>query len=231
MVTIPPITHVKWPAYYRIIASRFPPIDLFERIAPPEDWEILAEIESLTNPRIRDSIGKISLVPPQERVSGLGAAYVMAPFVHVSPDRPSRFSDGTRFGVLYAARDFDTALREVVYHREVFHGNTRDSHLVTEERVLKGSLDATLHDIRNGWETCHHPTDYMASQQLAARLKDQGSNGILYKSVRHPSGENVAAFRPKVMGIPIQTKHISLHWNGQRIDKYFDYERELWLTL
>ena len=79
------VTNIEWQPCYRIIPSRFPPIDLFERIAPPEDWEALIALESLTNDRIRQEVGDISLVPVEERVSGPGASVVMAAFTHLNP--------------------------------------------------------------------------------------------------------------------------------------------------
>ena len=229
----PPRSRIQWKGYHRIISSRFPPIDLFERVSPAEDWEVLAEIEGLTNQRLRQSYGDISLVPPTRRVSGPGASYTMAPFVHVSPDRPSRFSDGNEFGVFYAAQDFATAVLEIAYHRAKFFAATNDEPLKTEERVLKGSIDATLHDIRaDKWKDAHHPNDYSTSQVLAKKLRnEEDSNGIIYNSVRKPGGQNFATFWPDVMDIPIQTKHIGYHWNGIYVDKYFDYETEAWIDL
>jgi len=89
-----PVTDVAWERGVRIIRSVFPPIDLFEDIAAPEDWPLLISAEQKTNPRLMDSIGNLDLIPPERRVGGAGASYLMAPFTHTSPDRPSRFSDG-----------------------------------------------------------------------------------------------------------------------------------------
>ena len=62
VATAPPkiATRQPWKPCWRIVPSRYPPIDLFERIAPPEDWEALAAVESLTNPRIREEIQSIA---------------------------------------------------------------------------------------------------------------------------------------------------------------------------
>ncbi|MFN0193109.1 MAG: RES domain-containing protein, partial [Aestuariivirga sp.] len=98
-----PVSPVNWPRCVRIIRSRFPTIDLFEDIADPADWELLIAAEQKTNPRLAEAIGNLDLVPPARRVSGPGAGWLMAPFTHVSPDRPSRFSDGS-YGVLYVAK-------------------------------------------------------------------------------------------------------------------------------
>ena len=65
-----PVVELRWRPGFRLVASRFPPIDLFERVADPADWEALHALESLTNPRLRDAAGDISLVPAADREIG-----------------------------------------------------------------------------------------------------------------------------------------------------------------
>ncbi len=66
-----PTWRADWPQAWRVIASRYPPIRLFERLTDdPAVWGTLLALEQLTNPRVRDELGDISLVPPEERVSG-----------------------------------------------------------------------------------------------------------------------------------------------------------------
>jgi hypothetical protein len=56
---------------WRVIASRYPPIDLFERVSTnPAVWDALIELEQLVNPRARDAVGEIGLVPPERRLAG-----------------------------------------------------------------------------------------------------------------------------------------------------------------
>ncbi len=76
---------------YRAILSRYPQIDLFERVSSPEEWDVLYAVESLTNPRLRDEVGDIRLVAPEDRVYGDGASWIMAAFTH-TPGRWSRRS-------------------------------------------------------------------------------------------------------------------------------------------
>ena len=50
-----PTCRVDWPQAWRIIASRYPPIRLFERLTDdPAVWDTLVALEQLTNPRVRD---------------------------------------------------------------------------------------------------------------------------------------------------------------------------------
>ena len=228
-----PVRRVAWPACYRFTDSRFPPIDLFEDIADPADWALLAAAEAKTNPRLAETIGALDLVPPARRVSGPGASYVMAPFVHASPDRPGRFHDGT-FGAYYAADTYETALFETVYHKENFcRATTEAPGWIAEMRELIGALDATLTDLRGGDGArivpLLDPDDYTAANAFAREIRrtgGAGSDGIVYPSVRHDGGTCVAAFYPDVMEVPVQGRHVAYHWDGKRIDRVRDVAGE-----
>ena len=117
------VSEVRWQPCFRVIPSRYPTIHLFERVADPAEWETLYWIESLTNPRLRDEVGDIELVPPEERAFGPGGSVIMAPFTHLDP-AGSRFADGT-FGAFYAAASLATSVAETCFHREVFLRATR----------------------------------------------------------------------------------------------------------
>jgi hypothetical protein len=224
----PSVTHVFWRRTYRIIAARYPPVALFERVADPADWEALLEIESLTNDRIRDEVGDIRLVGAADRVSGPGASWVMGAFTHVG--WPSRFSVG-RYGVYYTARTRDCAVAETAYHHGRFLAATAEAACDLDMRVLVAGVDARLHDIRHGarFRPFYDPNEYTASQAFGDHLRAAGSNGIVYRSVRHAAGECVAAFRPRVIRpLPRGDAHLLYHWDGRRIDRYYDYATERW---
>lgn len=218
-----PTAPVAWPAAVRIIRSAFPPIDLFEDIADPADWPLLILAEMKTNPRLMETIGNLDLVPRSRRVSGPGASWLMAPFTHVSRDRPSRFSDGS-FGVLYVAESFETALFETIHHHGRFMARTREAPGWTSQfRELVLSVDATLHDLRGeraGESVLLQPDDYAASQALGARLRAAKSEGVIYPSVRHLGGECAGLFWPDCASNPVQGRHLDYHWNGERVDLY-----------
>lgn len=228
----PPINRIGWNKTYRIIPSRFPPIDLFERIAPGEDWDALCELESLTNPRVREQVGQISLVPENRRISGNGATYVMAAFTHLNKTG-SRFSGGS-FGIYYAARTLKTANIETISRMERFYLATAEDRIANDFRILCGSACSSFHDIRGddrSWGKYYNPNDWTESQKLGLDLRRKESNGILYDSIRHKGGECIGAFWPDVVGIPRQAGHLKYHWNGQRIDKYHDFDKREWTVI
>ncbi len=217
MADTPPLKRIRWSHAYRIVPSRFPPVGVYDRIADPDDLDALFAIEALTNPRIRDELGVLPLVPKGRRVSGPGTTPVMAAFTHLNPDG-SRFSDGT-WGVFYAARSLITAVEETVYHRERFLAATAEPPCDVEMRCYRTSIHAKLHDLRGGWPAEHDPDSYVASVALARRLREEGSDGIVYDSARHPGGECVAVFYPDCVAPCVQAEHLRYCWDGGRIAK------------
>lgn len=219
-MTFPALARVSWPDARRIVSTRFPAIDLFEDIADPADWELLIALSAATNPRPAASVGRLDLVPAPRRVSGAGASLLMAPFTHVSEDRPGRFHDG-HFGALYLARTLETALRETTHHKARFLRASREAPgWFTQMRELILALDCDLHDIRNdpAWAHCLDAFDYAPSNTFARSLRASGSDGVVYPSVRHAGGECAALFRPDTVSVPVQARHLGYHFDGVRID-------------
>ena len=213
-----PVSSVEWTGAVRIIRSAFPPIDLFEDIADPADWPLLISAEQKTNPRIMATIGNLDLVPAARRVGGNGATYLMAPFTHVSLDRPSRFTDGT-YGVLYAGNVFETALFETIHHHTRFMARSAEAPGWTSQfREIVLSISANLHDLRAAEHPALDPDGYAASQALAASLKSAGSDGLVYPSIRHSGGQCVGLFYPDGASEAVQGRHLDYHWDGAHVD-------------
>jgi RES domain-containing protein len=215
------VADVAWRGAVRIIRSAWPPIDLFEDIADPADWPLLIAAEQKTNPRLMETVGNLDLVPGTRRVAGPGASYLMAPFTHVSSDRPSRFSAGA-FGVLYVADRFEVALAETIHHHARFMSATAQAPGWTSQfREIVLNVQGALHDLRRGSaDAALDPDDYAASQALGGQLRASGSEGVVYPSVRHAGGTCVGLFYPDLATSPVQGRHLDYHWNGSRVDLF-----------
>jgi hypothetical protein len=217
MAELPPLKRIRWIHAYRIVPSRFPPVGVFDRIADPRDLDAVFAIEAMTNPRLRQEAGELSLVPPGRRISGPGSTPVMAAFTHLNPEG-SRFSDGS-WGVFYAGHSVNTAVEETVYHRERFLAATRELPCDLEVRCYRTSINAMLHDLRGGWPKEHDPDSYMASVELARKLRAEGSDGLVFDSVRDPGGECVAVFYPDRVAPCVQGEHFIYRWDGKRVSQ------------
>jgi len=86
-----------------------------------------------------------------------------------------------------------------------------------QERAYLADFTGRFHDIRAkeaAFRPLYSPTDYTKSQKLALELLDIGSNGVIYRSVRHDGGYCVACFRPKLVVNVRQGEHFEYRWTG-----------------
>jgi len=208
---------------YRIIPSKYLPINFFESLVDPDLMEEVLYIESLTNDRLRDEVGEITLVAPTDRISGPGSSSVMAAFTHFSKESPNRFSDGS-FGVYYAGNSLTTAIEETRFHREQFLRFTWEEPGEIDMRVYIGKIAKPLHDIRVGHDDLHDPdtSTWPTSQAFGQKMWLKKSWGIVYRSVRNAGGECIAALRPPAVTIPRQGPHLSYSWDGSRITNVYE---------
>lgn len=225
MFTAPPKHRLRWARQFRIIPTRYPPVDLFESLGLSEErkrayWTLQARI----NPRLLQESGDLRRVRAGDMVSGPGASIVMAAFTHIG--FPSRFADGS-FGVYYASRTLRTAIRETVFHREA---DAVDARLAPQEfdmRAYVGRILKPFYDVRgDGYEELHGPTpsDYPVAQGFAKALRahDPDAWGIVYRSVRDPGGECIAALRPPAVSVPTHGPHLTYVWDGRRITTVYE---------
>lgn len=207
---------------YRLIPSHFPPISLFENLLDPKELEAAYLLESMTNDRLQDQAGNIALVAPEDRVAGPGTTVIMAAFTHIGAN--SRFTKG-RYGVYYAGLDLDTAIIESAFSRSRLMRATQEGPQVLTMRCYKCSVNAKLVDVRRD-TAAHNPDSFDYSQSIGEQLRQRNEAGILYKSVRNPGGECIAAFRPTTLVPPaIQAGHFQFHWNGSTITDIMKIEK------
>ena len=215
MSAFPPLAHVTWRPSWRIVPSRFPPVQLFERVSDAEDMDAVLALESLTNERLRSR----GAAPDTEP----GASVIAAAFTYRNPEG-SRFSDGT-FGVFYGARELDTAIAETVYHRERFMRATRQGRMELDMRVYLTDLAGDLHDLRDrpaAFADVYHLFDYAAGQRLAAGLLAAGAAGVVDASLRRPGGECAAVLRAELLSNCRQERHLCYLWDGEAINAVYE---------
>jgi RES domain len=207
---------VRWKGAPRMVPSRYPVVGLLDRVADAADLDALFELESWTNDRISAELGLLHTIPADEWVTGRPmASVVMAAFCHPRQGG-SRFSTEAR-GAWYAARTIETALAECIYHRtkelaEVGGFDTR-----AQLRVYVADFSARFRDIRGlrrARPDLYDPASYAASQLFGRDVLDGGGTGIVYESVRHPTGECVACFRPALVRNVRAGGHYELRWSG-----------------
>lgn len=195
---------------YRLIPSRFPPIGLFDTVATAADLDAVMELAGWTNDRL--TAERIARLPMAERVYGRpNASIVMASFLHVAPGG-MRFN-GPDLGAWYAAKHLTTAVAEVAHHLRREAVATGAGTISRQYRVYTARLEGDYLDIRGQQAArpeVYASDDYAAGQVLGEAVRASGGAGILFDSLRHAGGVNVAAHRPRYVQDVTQGDHYEL---------------------
>nr|WP_186043711.1 RES family NAD+ phosphorylase [Burkholderia gladioli] len=218
-----PVTTLDWAPAYRVIPTRFPAINLFDRVASPEDFDALYALEAMTNDRVRAELGQLELVPPAERRYGPGYGPIMAAFTHLNP-QGSRFSDGS-YGVFYCARSRATAIAETRHHTGLFLAATREKPMRQQMRLYTVAAQGEVADIRVWPErdpALLDALDYSAGQAFGRMVRGAGFAGLAYPSVRDRGGECLAAFRTTLLRDCHHAAYLEYNWNGSAVDVVFE---------
>ncbi len=199
MELTPPIQEFRFSKTHRLIPSRFPPVGILDQVSGPEDLDSIFELEAWTNDRITKEIGNIESIPRSEWVLGApNASIIMASFCHPKPDG-SRFTDGV-LGAWYAALSLKTAHAEVLHHRQLELAEIGVSNTSLTMREYIADFQTEFHSLledQEDYKRYYDPISYVASQELGTHLRERGSNGIVYRSVRDPRGTCVVCFHPR----------------------------------
>lgn len=198
-------------AYYK------PPV-LRLLVDDADEEAILAEIEGLTNRRLKAQHRGLPGLDPRELVYGIwGHSYINAAFAYTRTGG-NRFNDETR-GAWYAGFDDLTAIDEVAYHRTRelgFIGYYEDE--VVYQSLLAGFI-GSFYDLRNlSVDSDILSKDpaiaYPAGQALARRLLDDGAVGLVYPSVRKRGGTCLVAFHPHLVQSVRPGARWKMTWDG-----------------
>ena len=202
-----PVTAVAWATATRIVFAPLPWRDPLDDIVEAGD-------RATVDAALADLEQTIRHLAPGP--SGLGE----------DTDLPLRRAIAGRFAavgdrVLYVARDRATAVAEVVHHQERRARRGCDpAHPITMQVLRIDGIVAGPHDLtglRDALPALYDPDDYAQSVAFARALRRTAApDGVLYASVRHAGGTNLALFRRRYAAIRAAGL-IQLDWDGQRI--------------
>ncbi len=215
----PPLVQLRQFDTCRLIPSRF--VEKEDSVLVPlsEDNDHLAdifELDNATNERLIAEHGRATGIGVDELVFGVpNFRIINAAFTYARPEG-SRFNNDER-GAWYCGFDIDTALDEIIFHKTVEYYEIDRFDDCVRYQVLLADFNCAFHDVRGvaRYAKCLAPDSYVASQRLAAQLLEEGSLGIIYPSVRHAGGVNLACFRPALVGNVRRGAVYELRWSGQ----------------
>lgn len=202
---------------FRLIPSRFPPVNIYEEVIANDRIEALVEIENLTNPRLRSAqrlmSASLGINPESARLQN----WNHAPFAYSNPEG-SRFFPPERPS-LDLADSRQTALAVSVARRELFLRRTSEPAVGLDMRMLKTPIDGRFLDLRS----IDPDLDKDARWALGAEVP-QDVDGILYRPPERPSATCVAVASASALQRSIQTVHYRYLWNGSKVIKLYAFD-------
>lgn len=154
-------------------------------------------------------------VKPPLPDSALHLPWLLASPFRYGFGRPSRFRAATVLpGILYASEEIETAVFEAAYWRMLAFSRSpgfqlpRTSTPMSAFSVLvrtERSLDLTAGKLARDHDTWAHPSDYTATQSLAAAAREADVATIRAPSARRAGGTNVAVLDPAALAPPAKS--------------------------
>lgn len=156
----------------------------------------------------------------------------------------SAYPHGSRFrragltlGVYYAGLSVTTALAEMVFYRLLFYAESpqtdfpdraSDYTAFAAQISSEAVLDLTKAPLSRDEALWTHPSDYEPCQQLEAVARMAGSEAILHRSVRDPSGgRNIALLEPRAFASksPVDRKVWRLQFKDKAVQALCDHPK------
>lgn len=173
--------------YRRLIPSKFPTIDVYERLGPQAVRDEAIRLEEHTNPRL---ISKARILAASEAMSPPASVQLQnwnhAPFTY--PNIEGSYVLPSPFPVLELASDIKGALARAILRREAFLSRTADPPQGLDMRVISNSVVGTFVDLR---ESCKE-LDQEARWSIGKELYNAGAMGALF-TIPEISGTQFAA--------------------------------------
>ena len=202
---------------FQLIPSRFPPIDVYERLGLPELRTAAQELEQRTNPRLL-ALRHIEKPPdPSHKDAHQYQNWNHAPFVYKNPEG-SHFL-GPALGVAEMSTDLDASLMLALFRREEFFSRTNEEGMGQDMRVLSRRVAGTLIDL-----TAVDPGLAQAERwKIGHEIFENGAAGIVYRRTGFGEHRFVSVFDGTILGRALQGAHYRFEWDGGIIRNIYDF--------
>jgi hypothetical protein len=203
--------------WYRLIPSRFPPVDVYARLAPALR-EAALDLENLTNPRLQ----------AKELLTGEPAAvdansprlqnWNHAPFAYRNPEG-SYLLDAIH-GAMELAGTVEAALAIAIRRREIFLGRTAEKPMDLDMRLLTTPVKGEFVDLRSSLAL---DATEAVRRETGRKLFDDGEVGAVFHRFERPSDLFLAVFDAEPLGRTVQSTHYRFVWDGAAIARVYDF--------
>jgi RES domain-containing protein len=189
--------------------------------------EDIVLLDGATNERIQGEQQGLMGISTYELVYGIPNAHIVnAAFTHTN-EAGSRFNDQTR-GAWYAADEIETSIAEVTYHKarrlaeivvpELAGGRPDEDVSSYDDWLADFHSDFHVLEPASKFRDCLRPEPvprcYATSQQMARRLLDMQSNGLVYPGVRRKGSRCLVCFRPALVYHPRRALQLEIRFKA-----------------
>lgn len=207
---------------YRLIPSRFPPVNVYDGIVADDQLDAVYAAEELTNPRLK-SLGRLA----SGALNGATADpklqnWNLAPFAYGNPDGSLFFDE--RRPCLEVLTDRQTALAVSVAKREAFLRSTQEAATGLDMRMLRHPVRGKFWDLRDSIAPLSELD--RSDRWSIGKAIPEGVDGILYRSAERPVGTCITILTGNVLGRSVQTVHFRYQWDGSRIARVYVFNDE-----
>jgi hypothetical protein len=206
-------TDAEW---YRLIPSRFPPVDLYERL-PPAARAAAPVLEEMTNPRLASKARLTGGNAGVDENSPQLQNWNHAPFAYRNPE--GSFLLGPSYGVMELARTLDDALAIAVRRREIFLSRTAEPPMDLDMRVFSTPVKGRFLDLR--WLALDLTEE--ARREIGRQALADNALGAVFHRPERPRSDFLAVFNLSAVGRTVQGKHYRFVWDGHVIRSLYDF--------
>ncbi|MGA2135023.1 MAG: RES family NAD+ phosphorylase [Bryobacteraceae bacterium] len=214
---MPPFSELTLRDACRLLPCASPSRGILDAVAAPEDLPLMLELENWSNDRVTAELGLINRLRLEEWVRNRPMANLInAAFCY--PDAEAGRFNGPERGAWHAASSVTAAHVEAVYFRAAELAEIGVSDTRVQMRLYLADFRGVFHDIRASLPShapYHDPISYRASHRLARQLLANGSNGVIFRSVRQPGATCVACFRPGLVANVRAGPYYEYRWEGR----------------
>lgn len=204
---------------YRLIPSRFPPVNVYDGLIANDRQDQITAVEDLTNPRLRSLSRLQRSARPNTAADPRLQNWNLAPFAYGNPDGSTFF--GEERPCLEVSIERQTALAVSVTKRQTFMEATREAPIGLDMRMLCTRVSGIFWDLRDVVEA-HTALTKAQRRQIGARMPS-AAQGILYRPTERPAGTCVAIITGDALKQAQQTSHFRYMWDGVRISLLYEF--------
>lgn len=204
--------------YRRLIPSKWPTIDIYEKFGSRGMQACAADLETITNPRLlakaRITGGDISADSSSPRLQN----WNHAPFAYPMPE--GTYSLPPPYSVMELAADERGALARAILRREEFLSRTDEPACGIDMRMITNRVSGKFVDLRG----LPSETSQTARWMMGQRLYEDGVHGVLFRMAELPGSEFICVFSNDVLvDKGVQGAHFRFRWDGRRIGRLYDF--------